>query len=89
LLDAIAPILVLSSVHAGTLRAPERGCEVGVLPVRFLRLALLGHAGPRPSALPDFFIGTHAAVADLGLLTRDATRYRTYFPSVRLTFPGK
>lgn len=45
--------------------------------------------GTRSSALPDFFIGAHAAVAGLPLLTRDATRYRTYFPSVQLISPDK
>ena len=37
--------------------------------------------GMKMSTLPDFFIGAHAAVAQLGLLTRDAARYRTYFPN--------
>ncbi|MGD9702333.1 MAG: type II toxin-antitoxin system VapC family toxin [Acidimicrobiia bacterium] len=41
----------------------------------------------RSSTLPDFFIGAHAAVGDLVLLTRDAARYRTYFPTVRLIAP--
>ncbi len=45
--------------------------------------------GTKMSTLPDFFIGAHAAVAQLGLLTRDAARYRTYFPKVRLTAPSK
>lgn len=43
--------------------------------------------GARRSPLPDFYIGAHAAVAGLTLLTRDATRYRTYFPTLRLISP--
>lgn len=45
------------------------------------------HGGKRASTLPDFFIGAHAAVADLRLVTRDAARYRTYFPTVQLVSP--
>lgn len=44
-------------------------------------------AGSRTGVLPDFFIGAHAAVGQLPLLTRDVGRYRTYFSSVRLITP--
>lgn len=43
--------------------------------------------GQRTSPLPDFFIGAHAEAEGLVLLTRDSTRYRTYFPKVTLICP--
>ena len=43
--------------------------------------------GSRTSTLPDFFIGAHAAVGGFKLLTRDAARYRSYFPKLRLITP--
>ena len=43
--------------------------------------------GKKRSTLPDFFIGAHASVAGYTLLTRDATRYRTYFPRLALIAP--
>jgi predicted nucleic acid-binding protein len=39
------------------------------------------------SPLPDFFIGAHAALAGYQLLTRDTSRYRTYFPALRIIAP--
>jgi hypothetical protein len=45
--------------------------------------------GNRRFPLPDFFIGAHAAVMELALLTRDARRYRSYFPTVRLISPDR
>jgi hypothetical protein len=43
--------------------------------------------GERRSPLPDFFIGAHAAVASYSLMTRDAARYRDYFPRLALIAP--
>lgn len=43
--------------------------------------------GGRLSVLPDFLIGAHAAIRGYQLLTRDARRYRTYFPRLQLIAP--
>ena len=43
--------------------------------------------GLRRSPLPDFYIGAHAAISGLRLLTRDGNRYRSYFPRVVLVTP--
>jgi predicted nucleic acid-binding protein len=46
-------------------------------------------SGSRTSPLPDFYIGAHAAIGRLALLTRDAARYRSYFPKVEILAPTK
>ena len=43
--------------------------------------------GTKTSPLPDFYIGAHAEAEHRTLITRDATRYRTYFPNVVLIAP--
>ena len=50
-------------------------------------LAYRRRGGSRPSPLPDFFIGAHAALSGYTLLTRDRRRYKTYFPKLRIIEP--
>jgi len=50
-------------------------------------LAYRRRGGTKRSPLPDFFVGAHAAISGYQLLTRDAARYRTYFPKLSLIAP--
>lgn len=43
--------------------------------------------GQKRSPMPDFYVGAHAAVEDMALLTRDRSRYATYFPKLALIAP--
>ena len=43
--------------------------------------------GSKTGVLPDFFIGAQAATEGWTLLTRDAARYKTYFPKIKLICP--
>lgn len=45
--------------------------------------------GTKTSPLPDFFIGAHTAIAKFDLITRDTSKYRTYFPQVKLVHPER
>jgi predicted nucleic acid-binding protein len=47
------------------------------------------HGGAKQSILADFFIGAHAAVVGLPVLTRDGRRYRSYFPTVEVISPDR
>ncbi len=69
------------------------GITVAMIPPAAAYAASVAHrayrlaGGARSATLPDFFIGAHAQVAGYTLLTRDARRIRTYFPSVQLVCP--
>jgi len=71
----------------------DAGVTVATIPRMALFLAgkafvqYRGAGGSRIGVLADFFIGAHAAVEQLPLVTRDARRYRTYFPMVDLIAP--
>jgi predicted nucleic acid-binding protein len=60
----------------------EAGFVAGLAFVEYRR-----RGGVRTSPLPDFYIGAHAAVGGLKLLSRDARRYKGYFPRLRLISP--
>lgn len=96
---AINPI-IYSEVSIGFARIEE--LEVALPVENFLRLSLPWEAaflagksflryrragGTRHSPLPDFYIGAHAAVGGMPLLTRDSRRYRSYFPGLSLICP--
>jgi predicted nucleic acid-binding protein len=73
--------------------------EVGIKVIEIPREALFlaGKAflkykrnkGIKNSPLPDFFIGAHASVSKFNLITRDAAKYKTYFPSLKIIHPDK
>jgi len=69
------------------------GLEVREIPRPALFLAAKAYAqyrkrgGSKLQVLPDFFIGAHAAVEGWPLLTQDASRFRTYFPTLDVLAP--
>ena len=77
-LDAVLDVATFERQHAPY----EAAFLAGKAFLRYRR-----RGGTKTGVLPDFFIGAHAALAGLRLLTRDASRYRSYFPTVRLISP--
>lgn len=96
---AINPIIYAEiAVGFATMKALDAelgGGEFRRLPVPYEAGFIAGRAfveyrrrgGTKTSPLPDFYIGAHAAVAGLRLLTRDASRYTGYFPGIKLIAP--
>ena len=96
---AINPIIYAEvSVHFASIEELDDALS----PTEFLRLPLPYEAGflaarcfveyrrrggQRRAPLTDFYIGAHAATEGLALLTRDVSRFRTYFPTVQLIVP--
>jgi predicted nucleic acid-binding protein len=72
----------------------ETGIQVKAIPKSAAWLAAKAHQkyrrskGAKTTTLPDFFIGAHARIEGIALLTRDATRFSTYFPQVNLIVPS-
>jgi predicted nucleic acid-binding protein len=72
----------------GFFRRASLPWEAGFLAGKcFLRYRRGG--GAHSSPLPDFYIGAHAAVTGMSLLTRDAARYRSYFPTLNVVSPDR
>ncbi len=78
-----------------TVQAFLKGAEVTLTPIPPMALFVAGKVfqryraagGTKHFVLPDFFIGAHAAIANVPLLTRDTRRYKSYFPNLELISP--
>jgi predicted nucleic acid-binding protein len=93
--DVIYAEISARFVSSDALDAHLFGYRIDLRPTPRAALFLAGKAylkyrragGLRTGVLPDFFIGAHAAVANIPLLTRDARRYQHYFPTIDLIAP--
>lgn len=92
--------IIYTEVSIGFVAIEELEAAISILGVKVVELPrealfLTGkvfqqyrrNKGTKSKPLPDFFIGAHAAVADFSLLTRDISRFKTYYPSVRIIHP--
>lgn len=74
---------IIATAGIKTAACPRRGLFLAAKAY----LAYRARGGARTGVLPDFFIGAHAAIVGAPLVTRDARRFRTYFPSLELITP--
>ncbi|MDZ7780804.1 MAG: type II toxin-antitoxin system VapC family toxin [Gemmatimonadota bacterium] len=75
------------ALPASTFRRDALPFQAGFLAGKsFVKYRCAG--GERRSPLPDFYIGAHAAIAGMTLLSRERSRYLTYFPSLQLLSPS-
>ncbi len=95
--------IIYSEISVGFERIEEleeaiTGCGFKMLQIPKEALFLAGKAfikyrkrkgSNKVSTLPDFFIGAHAAVDKLELITRDISRIQSYFPTVKLISPDR
>lgn len=92
--------IVYTEISIGFEKIEEVEAAISILGIKVLEipreaLFLTGKAfiqyrrnkGTKNSPLPDFFIGAHSAVTELDLITRDLSKYKTYFPQVNLIHP--
>jgi len=92
--------IIYSEISIGFARIEEleeiiNACGLRMIQIPKEALFLAGKAfmkyktrkGTKMSTLPDFFIGAHAAVEKIELLTRDTSRFKSYFPTVKLITP--
>ena len=77
--------LVLESLSLDFQRTPNEALFLAGKAFGIYRAA----GGSRSGVLPDFFIGAHAQIARLPILTRDLRRYHSYFPDVKLIAPDR
>ena len=74
---------LLSRLDLGYLELPKDALFLAAQAYKIYRQ----RGGTKTAPLPDFFIGAHAAALGVPIITRDVTRYQTYFPSVTLISP--
>lgn len=92
--------IVYTEISVGFSRIEDVESAIDTLDIKVLELPreasfLTGKAflkyrknnGTKTSPLPDFFIGAHASVSQLALITRDIAKFKTYFPKVKLIHP--